>query len=222
MELTKKLLEAVIRGDAAETEQLVRQAIAADLDLEELLASAMIPAMDEVGARFARGEFFIPELMISARAMKAGMTLIRPRLAASEVRPAGRVVIGTVFGDQHDIGKNLVASMLEGGGFEVIDLGFDVAPQRFVDAAVEHQANIIGMSALLTTTMPAMRFVIEEVEKASLRERTKIMIGGAPITQRFADEIDADGYAEDAGSAVTLARSLVADGDGVRRARGRV
>ena len=216
MELKKKLTEAVIRGDAAETEALTRQAIAADVDLEELLSEAMIPAMDEVGGRFARGEFFIPELMVAARAMKAGMALIRPRLAASEVQSAGRVVIGTVFGDQHDIGKNLVGSMLEGGGFDVIDLGFDVDPERFVGAAIEHQAHVIGMSALLTTTMPAMRTVVEEVEKASLRGQTKIMIGGAPITQRFADEIGADGYAEDAGSAVALARALVADGGSVK------
>jgi 5-methyltetrahydrofolate--homocysteine methyltransferase len=210
MDIEKKLFEAVIVGDASLVEEITRQAIAAEMNPETLVNESMIPAMDTVGERFQGGEFFIPELMIAARAMKAGMALIRPLLAARGARSAGRVVIGTVFGDQHDIGKNLVASMLEGGGFEVIDLGFDVAPESFVQAVGDHQADILGMSALLTTTMPAMRRVIEGIELADLRRTTKIMIGGAPITQRFADEIGADGYADNAGSAVSMARSLVA------------
>lgn len=216
MDLKEKLFEAVIRGDAAQAEALTRQALDEDTDPEELVGDAMVPAMDHVGERFAAGELFIPELMIAARAMKAGMALIRPLLASRGAPSAGCVVIGTVFGDQHDIGKNLVASMLEGGGFEVVDLGFDVAPERFVEASREHCADILGMSALLTTTMPSMQKVIEQMEKATLRERTKIIIGGAPITQRFADEIGADGYADDAGSAVTLARAL-AGGNGAAR-----
>jgi len=210
MDIQKRLFDAVIVGDASLVEEITRQALAADMNPETLVNVSMIPAMDTVGERFQAGEFFIPELMIAARAMKAGMALIRPLLAARGARSAGRVVIGTVFGDQHDIGKNLVASMLEGGGFEVIDLGFDVAPQSFVQAVNEHRADILGMSALLTTTMPAMRQVIEEIELADLRSTTKIMIGGAPITQRFADEIGADGYADNAGSAVSMARSLAA------------
>ena len=208
MDIKNRLFDAVIAGDAPLVEQVTRQALADDVNPEALVNESMIPAMDSVGERFQAGEFFIPELMIAARAMKAGMALIRPLLAARGARSAGRVVIGTVFGDQHDIGKNLVASMLEGGGFEVIDLGFDVAPQSFVQAVSEHRADILGMSSLLTTTMPAMRQVIDEIEAADLRGTTKIMIGGAPITQRFADEIGADGYADNAGSAVSMARSL--------------
>jgi len=210
MDIKNRLFDAVIAGDAPLVEQITRQALEDDVSPEALVNESMIPAMDSVGERFQAGEFFIPELMIAARAMKAGMALIRPLLAARGARSAGRVVIGTVFGDQHDIGKNLVASMLEGGGFEVIDLGFDVAPQSFVQAVSEHRADILGMSALLTTTMPAMRQIIDEIEAADLRAMTKIMIGGAPITQRFADEIGADGYADNAGSAVSMARSLAA------------
>ena len=210
MDIKNRLFDAVIAGDAPLVEQITRQALEDDVNPEALVNESMIPAMDSVGERFQAGEFFIPELMIAARAMKAGMALIRPLLAARGARSAGRVVIGTVFGDQHDIGKNLVASMLEGGGFEVIDLGFDVAPQSFVQAVSEHRADILGMSALLTTTMPAMRQIIDEIEAADLRAMTKIMIGGAPITQRFADEIGADGYADNAGSAVSMARSLAA------------
>jgi 5-methyltetrahydrofolate--homocysteine methyltransferase len=210
MNVNKKLYDAVIHGDATQVTELARRALADGVDPRRLVEGTMVPAMDEVGARFARGEFFIPELLICARAMKAGMGLIRPLLAEGGAGYAGCVVIGTVYGDQHDIGKNLVASMLEGGGFEVVDLGFDVAPDRFVRTVIEHKADLIGLSALLTTTMPMMRTVIEEVERAALRGHTKIMIGGAPITRRFADEIGADGYAADAGSAVTLARSLLA------------
>ena len=210
MDIKNRLFDAVIAGDAPLVEQITRQALEDDVSPEALVNESMIPAMDSVGERFQAGEFFIPELMIAARAMKAGMALIRPLLAARGAWSAGRVVIGTVFGDQHDIGKNLVASMLEGGGFEVIDLGFDVAPQSFVQAVSEHRADILGMSALLTTTMPAMRQIIDEIEAADLRAMTKIMIGGAPITQRFADEIGADGYADNAGSAVSMARSLAA------------
>jgi len=170
----------------------------------------MIPAMDEVGRRFEANEYFVPELLISARAMKAALDLIRPLLIARGDKPLGRVVIGTVKGDLHDIGKNLVASLLEGGGFEVIDLGVNVSPEKFVETINAKDANILAMSALLTTTMPAMKSIIEALKTAGVRERVKVLIGGAPITQKYADEIGADGYSENAVGAVALAKRAVA------------
>jgi 5-methyltetrahydrofolate--homocysteine methyltransferase len=164
--------------------------------------------MDEVGRRFECEEYFVPEMLLSARAMKASMEIVRPLLAATGAEPIGRVVIGTVKGDLHDIGKNLVASMLEGGGFEVIDLGADVAPERFIDAAATRGANLVALSALLTVTMPSMKTTIDAFQAAGLREKVKIMVGGAPVTQRYADAIGADGYSDSAGSAVALARKL--------------
>jgi 5-methyltetrahydrofolate--homocysteine methyltransferase len=172
----------------------------------------MIPAMDEVGRRFEANEYFVPELLIAARAMKGAMELLRPLLVESGAKPAGRVVIGTVRGDLHDIGKNLVAAMLEGGGFEVIDLGVDVPPEKFIAAAQEHQAQIIALSALLTTTMPGMKATLEAIAQAGMRDRIKVMIGGAPVTQRFADEIGADGFSDNASGAVRVARELVGTG----------
>ena len=165
--------------------------------------------MDEVGRRFECEEYFVPELLLSARAMKAALELIRPLLASSGAEPAGRVVIGTVKGDLHDIGKNLVASMLEGGGFEVIDLGADVAPEKFVAAAGERQADLVCLSALLTVTMPAMKTTIQALEREGLRGRVKVLIGGAPVTEQYAREIGADGYGPNASAAVQLARRLV-------------
>jgi methylmalonyl-CoA mutase cobalamin-binding domain/chain len=169
----------------------------------------MIPAMDEVGKRFECNDYFVPELLIAARAMKTSLALIAPHLARVGAEPAGRVVIGTVQGDLHDIGKNLVASMLEGGGFEVVDLGVDVPPQKFVEAAQQKEGTIVALSALLTTTMVMMKTVIEALAKAGVRDKTRVMIGGAPITKQYADEIGADGYGENASSAVALARKLV-------------
>jgi 5-methyltetrahydrofolate--homocysteine methyltransferase len=169
----------------------------------------MIPAMDEVGKRFECNEYFVPELLIAARAMKSSLEIIAPLLAAAGAQPAGRVVIGTVQGDLHDIGKNLVASMLEGGGFQVIDLGVDVPPERFVEVAKEKEGTIVALSALLTTTMTMMKRVVEALEKAGIRGSTKVIIGGAPITQQYADEIGADGYSDNASSAVAVARKLV-------------
>jgi 5-methyltetrahydrofolate--homocysteine methyltransferase len=166
--------------------------------------------MDEVGRRFECEEYFVPEMLLSARAMKASMEIVRPLIAATGAEPVGRVVIGTVKGDLHDIGKNLVASMLEGGGFEVIDLGADVSPERFIEAASTRHANLVALSALLTVTMPSMKTTIEAFQAAGLRETVKIMVGGAPVTQRYADSIGADGYSESAGAAVALARKLVA------------
>jgi 5-methyltetrahydrofolate--homocysteine methyltransferase len=175
----------------------------------------MIPAMDEVGRRFEANEYFVPELLIAARAMKGAMELLRPLLVESGAKPAGRVVIGTVRGDLHDIGKNLVAAMLEGGGFEVIDLGVDVSPERFIAAVEENGAQIIAMSALLTTTMPGMKTTLEAIERAGMRDRVKVMIGGAPVTQRYADEIGADGFSDNASGAVRVARTLVGAGHAV-------
>jgi 5-methyltetrahydrofolate--homocysteine methyltransferase len=204
-----KLYEAIVSGDAKAAVALTKQALSENTDPMELVTRYMIPAMDEVGRRFECEEYFVPELLLSARAMKGAMELIRPLLAARGAEPLGRVVIGTVKGDLHDIGKNLVASMLEGGGFEVIDLGADVPPEKFVEAAAQRQADIVAMSALLTVTMPAMKSTIEALEAAGLRGRVKVMVGGAPLTQRYAEEIGADAYGENASVAVTLARRLV-------------
>ena len=170
----------------------------------------MVPAMDEVGRRFECEDYFVPELLLAARAMKAALALIRPQLASSGAEPAGRVVIGTVKGDLHDIGKNIVASMLEGGGFEITDLGADVAPEKFVDAVRANRANLVCLSALLTVTMSSMKTTIEALSAAGLRGQAKIMVGGAPVTQRYADEIGADGYGENAAVAVAVARKLCA------------
>lgn len=207
-ELTK-LLEAILNGDARGAVAITKEALADGVEPAELLTRYMIPAMDEVGQRFECEEYFVPELLLSARAMKGSLDLLRPLLAASGVEPIGRVVIGTVKGDLHDIGKNLIASMLEGGGFDVLDLGADVSPERFIEAARESKADIVALSALLTVTMPAMKTTIEAIKQAGLRDQVKIMVGGAPVTQGYAAEIGADGYSENASAAVILARTLV-------------
>jgi 5-methyltetrahydrofolate--homocysteine methyltransferase len=206
----KQLYDAVVGGDAKATGALTQQALTEGIDPLELVNGYMVPAMSEVGRRFECNEYFVPELLISARAMKAALELIRPLLTARGDKPAGRVAIGTVKGDLHDIGKNLVASLLEGGGFEMIDLGVNVAPERFIAAVKEKQANIIAMSALLTTTMPAMKTTIDALKQAGVRSQVKVLIGGAPITQKYAEEIGADGYAENAVGAVALAKEAVA------------
>jgi corrinoid protein of di/trimethylamine methyltransferase len=206
----KPLYDAILEGNAPSARSFVERALAEGRDPQVLLDEAMIPAMDEVGRRFETNEYFVPELLIAARAMKGALELIRPRLIERGAEPAGRVVIGTVRGDLHDIGKNLVAAMLEGGGFEVTDLGVDVTPEKFVAAAQEKKAQIIAMSALLTTTMMGMKGTIEAIREAGLRERVKVMVGGAPVTQRFADEIGADAFSDNASGAVRVARSLVA------------
>jgi len=204
------LYEAVLSGDAKTARTLTEQAIAAGADPLEIVNQYMVPAMDEVGRRFECNEYFVPELLLSARAMKGSLELLRPLLTARGAQPVGRVVIGTVKGDLHDIGKNLVAAMLEGGGFEVIDLGVNVTPEQFVAKVKEHNANVVAMSALLTTTMPAMKSTIEAIKQAGLREQVKVLIGGAPITQRYAEEIGADGYSENAPGAVSLAKRALA------------
>lgn len=203
-----ELYDAILTGNARKAEEVTKAALEAEVNPSELLSKYMIPAMDEVGKRFECNEYFVPELLIAARAMKTSLELITPRLAAVGAKAAGRVVIGTVQGDLHDIGKNLVASMLEGGGFKVVDLGVDVPADRFVDAAKEQDGTIVALSALLTTTMTQMKMVIEALEKAGIRASTKVMIGGAPITQQYANEIGADGYSDNASAAVALARRL--------------
>jgi corrinoid protein of di/trimethylamine methyltransferase len=209
MQDLKQLFEAIVEGNAKLAKSVTESALAEGTDPQVLVNNYMIPAMNEVGHRFETNACFVPELLISARAMKSSLELIRPLLAARGDEPAGRVVIGTVKGDMHDIGKNLVAAMLEGGGFEVIDLGVDVLPDQFINAIKEKNASIVAMSALVTTTMGSMKTTIEALDKAGVRSKVKIMIGGAPITQKFADEIGADGYSDNANGAVAVARRIV-------------
>jgi len=206
----KELYEAVVSGNAKATQAITQQALADGVDPLKLVNEYMVPAMDEVGRRFEANEYFVPELLISARAMKASLELIRPLLVARGDKPVGRVAIGTVKGDLHDIGKNLVASLLEGGGFEVIDLGVNVTPEKFIETVNTKQANIVAMSALLTTTMPSMKTTIDALKQAGVRNKVKVLIGGAPITQKYADEIGADGYSENAVGAVALAKKAAA------------
>jgi len=205
-----ELYNAILTGNAKKAEEVTKAAIAAKTDPSALVQKYMIPAMDEVGRRFECNEYFVPELLIAARAMKTALELITPHLVASGAEPMGRVVIGTVQGDLHDIGKNLVASMLEGGGFQVIDLGVDVPAEKFVEAAKEKDGTILALSALLTTTMTMMKNVIDALQKAGVRSKVKVMIGGAPITQQYANEIGADGFSDNASAAVAVARKLVA------------
>ena len=203
-----ELYDAILTGNAPKAEEVTKSALEENTDPTELLSKYMIPAMDEVGKRFECNEYFVPELLIAARAMKVAMALMAPALAEAGAEPAGRVVIGTVQGDLHDIGKNLVASMLEGAGFEVVDLGVDVSPDKFVEAAQEKEGSLVALSALLTTTMTQMKAVVEKLESDGVRNKFKVMIGGAPITQQYADEIGADGYSDNASAAVALARQL--------------
>lgn len=210
MQDMKPLFEAILTGDDKSARQLTQEALAGGAEPFKLVHEFMIPAMDEVGRRFECNEYFVPELLLSARAMKAALALVRPLLAASGAQPVARVVIGTVKGDLHDIGKNLVAAMFEGGGFDVVDLGVNVTPEKFIEAVKTSKAEIVAMSALLTTTMPAMRTTIEAFKQAGLREQVKILIGGAPITQKYAEEIGADGYSENAPAAITVAKQALA------------
>ena len=207
-DILQKIASNLYNGEDQEVAALVQQALDEGMDPGDILQGGLIAGMDEVGRDFKAGELFVPEVLIAARAMHAGMDILRPLLADSDVLSAGKYVIGTVKGDLHDIGKNLVRMMLEGGGFEMIDLGTDVEAQAFVDAVSEHQPQFVGMSALLTTTMVQMKTIIEALEEAGLRDSVKIMVGGAPVTDAFAQEIGADAYAADAASAVDVARSL--------------
>jgi 5-methyltetrahydrofolate--homocysteine methyltransferase len=210
MEATlQTLFDAVVTGDRDETLALVQRALEEGFSPEQILQQALIAAMGEVGERFERGDFFVPEMLIAARAMQAGLDLLRPRLAETGVPSVGKVVMGTVKGDLHDIGKNLVGMMLQGAGFEIVDLGTDVPPEKFAAAVREHGAQLLGMSALLTTTMPHMGETIEALEDMGVRAQVQVMVGGAPVTEAFAQKIGADGYAPDASRAVALAKSLI-------------
>jgi len=202
------MAEAVERGDQKAAAEMTRAALDEGIDPEKILNEGLIAGMDVVGDKFSNNEIFIPEMLIAARAMGGAMEVLEPILVETGVEPKGKVVIGTVKQDLHDIGKNLVAMMLKGGGFQVTDLGNDVDPERYVQAAKEKQPQILAMSALLTTTMPNMKAVVEAVREAGL-DGVRVIVGGAPVTQAFADQIGADGYAADAGSAVDLAASLI-------------
>ena len=206
------MARALILGDKDTVARKTHEGLGLSMDPKDLIFRGLIPGMDVVGEKFRRNEYYVPQVLLSARAMYAGLDLLKPLITAA-ARPddnLGVVVIGTAQGDLHDIGKNLVAMMLEGAGFKVANLGRDVAPEKFVAAVAEHNANIVGISALMTTTMPGMKRTIDALVKAGLRDRVKVMIGGAPVTDKYAQEIGADGYADNASSAVTLARKLVA------------
>jgi 5-methyltetrahydrofolate--homocysteine methyltransferase len=200
---------AILTGDAKLALTAAHEALGRGAHPVELVTAAISPAMDEAGRRFEAGDYFVPELLMAARATKGVFDLIRPLLAETGAEPAGRVVLGTVQGDLHDIGKNLVKTMLEGGGFEVVDLGVDVPADKFVAAVADRQPGILALSALLTTTMPGMKTTLQALSAAGLRQRVKVMVGGAPVTQAFADAIGADGYRPNAASVVELARQLV-------------
>jgi 5-methyltetrahydrofolate--homocysteine methyltransferase len=210
MERFERIYEAILKGDNGGAVEVAQEALDAGEDPQELIDRGMIPAMAEVGRRFEEEVYFVPELLLSARAMKGALALLRPLLAESGGRKIGSVVLGTVQGDLHDIGKNLVAAMMEGAGFEVLDLGADVSPQQFVEAVKQHSAGLVGLSALLTVTMPSMKSTIEALEEAGLRDSVKVLVGGAPLSQEYADEIQADGYADNAAAAVRVAQQLVA------------
>jgi 5-methyltetrahydrofolate--homocysteine methyltransferase len=207
-DMLQEIASNLYGGEDKEVAALVQQALDQGMAPGEILQGGLIAGMDEVGKDFKAGDLFVPEVLIAARAMHAGMDILRPLLAEGEVPTAGRYVIGTVKGDLHDIGKNLVKMMLEGAGFQTVDLGTDVSAEDFIAAVREHQPSMMGMSALLTTTMVQMKAIIEALEEAGLRDSVKVMIGGAPVTSAFAEEIGADAYAPDAATAVDVARSL--------------
>jgi 5-methyltetrahydrofolate--homocysteine methyltransferase len=205
----QELFNAVIAGNADLTKAKVQSALDSNIDPPQILNEGMIAAMAEVGERFEKGEFYVPEMLIAARAMQQGLSILKPHLQQSDLVSEGSVIIGTVKGDLHDIGKNLVAMMLEGAGFEVIDIGTDVSEDTFLQAAKDNEAQVVAMSALLTTTMPNMKTVIEAFQEAGLREEIKVIIGGAPVTESYAQEIGADGYASDASRAVKVTKALL-------------
>ena len=210
-EILKLLYDETLVGNAPAVADGVRAGLADGMNPEALLYDALIPSLEEVGARFERGDYFVPEMLIAARAMQGALDILRPLLAETGTKPVGTFLMGTVKGDVHDIGKNLVNIMLEGAGFEVIDLGVNVAPEKFVEQIVEHKPDIVGFSAFLTTTMPMFKVNIEAIEKAGLRDEVIIMVGGAPVTQEYADAVRADGYAADAATATKLAKELLTE-----------
>jgi methylmalonyl-CoA mutase cobalamin-binding domain/chain len=208
-DLLRQLYDYTLVGNGPEVLSLVRQGLDMGLGPETLLYEALIPSLEEVGARFERGDFFVPEMLIAGKAMAGALEILRPLLAETGAQTIGKIVMGTVKGDVHDIGKNLVNIMFEGAGFEVIDLGVQVAPEKFLDAIREHQPDIVGFSAFLTTTMPMFKANINALEKAGMRDQVIVMVGGAPVTQEYADVVGADGYAADASAAVVRAKELI-------------
>ena len=208
-ELFERLSTAVLEGDAEKAHKLVERGLKQGLSPKEILDNGLIVGMDEVGARFKRGDMFVPEVLMSADAMASGMEILRPLLAESGAEMLGKVLMGTVKGDLHDIGKNLVSMMCEGAGFEIVDLGFNVEPEKFIEGIKQHQPQVVGMSAMLTTTMRAMGHTIKAIEESGLRDKVKIMVGGAPVDKDFADAIGADGYGSNAPSGADLAKQLV-------------
>ena len=208
-EILKGLYDNTLIGNAPEVKQLTEQGVADGMDPESMLYDALIPSLEEVGARFERGDFFVPEMLIAGRAMAGAMEVLRPLLAETGVQTIGKFLMGTVKGDVHDIGKNLVNIMLEGAGFTVHDLGVNVAPEKFIEAIQEFKPEIVGFSAFLTTTMPMFKANINALEKAGIREQVAVMVGGAPVTQEYADAVGADGYAPDASATVKRAKDLL-------------
>jgi methylmalonyl-CoA mutase cobalamin-binding domain/chain len=208
-EILQHLYDETLLGNAPEVLALTHQALEMDMEPQSLLFDALIPSLEEVGARFERGDFFVPEMLIAGRAMAGAMEVLRPLLADTGVQTIGKFLMGTVKGDVHDIGKNLVNIMLEGAGFEVIDLGVQVAPEKFVEKIQEHKPDIVGFSAFLTTTMPMFKANLNALEKAGLRDQVIVMVGGAPVTQEYADAVGADGYAPDASATVKRAKDLL-------------
>jgi 5-methyltetrahydrofolate--homocysteine methyltransferase len=217
-ELLKQLYDFTLVGNAPEVLALTNLGIEMGLGPEMLLYDALIPSLEEVGARFERGDFFVPEMLIAGRAMAGALEVLRPLLAETGAESIGKIVMGTVKGDVHDIGKNLVNIMFEGAGFEVIDLGVQVSPEKFIDAIKEHKPDIVGFSAFLTTTMPMFKANINALQKAGMRDDVIIMVGGAPVTQEYADVVGADGYASDASAAVVRAKELIAQRRALARA----
>jgi 5-methyltetrahydrofolate--homocysteine methyltransferase len=207
--IVSRIYNDVIEGKKTDVESGVESALGNGVSPADILELGLISAMEEVGKRFESGEFFVPEMLIAARAMNAGLALLKPKLVESDIRARGKVVMGTVKGDLHDIGKNLVAMMLEGAGFEVVDIGADVSPEKFVEAVWDEKPNLVGLSALLTTTMQNMQATIEALKMAGVRDQVKVIIGGAPLTEAYAQSIGADGYAPDASQAVSLVKNLV-------------
>jgi 5-methyltetrahydrofolate--homocysteine methyltransferase len=212
MELLQKISEELQKGNYQEVPRLVQAALDANIPPSKILSNGLVAGMDVVGEKFRRDELFMPEVLISAKAMQCGMDVLRPKLIETGAKLAGKVVLGTVKGDLHDIGKNLVGMLMEGAGFQVIDLGIDVPTEKFVEAVKKTRPNLLGLSALLTTTMPKMKEVIESLVEAGIREQVRVMVGGAPLTEKFATDIGADGYAPDAASAVEKARELMGQG----------
>ncbi len=209
MDIFQEIIEKIEKGDANAVKSLVEKAVADNITANDILNNGLVKGMNNIGAKFKNNEVYIPEVLIAARAMKAGLEIIKPLLAEAKTESKGKIAIGTIKGDLHDIGKNIVCIMLEGAGYDVIDLGIDVPKEKFIEAAENGSADILGLSALLTTTMPYMKEIVDAMDQSGLKDKVKVIIGGAPITQAYGDEISADGYAADAATAVDVVKRLL-------------